>query len=111
MPGAPDSLDPAAALLAPRLVTRREATGACFLAVVAALCSAGLCAAAVFMHPPVAVIPLLVIVCVGSPVYGTWQLPHSIAALRAGRASHRHAISMFRRSLEQLPETEHPLGH
>jgi hypothetical protein len=93
------------------LFTRREAIAACVFAAVAALCSAGLCAAAVLMHPPVAVIPLLVIVCVGSPVYGTWQLPYAIAALRAGRGeSHRRAIASLRRSLDRLPEVEHPLG-
>jgi hypothetical protein len=93
------------------MLTRRQATAACILAVLAALCSAGLCAAAVLMHPPAGVIPLLVIVCVGSPVYGTWQLPHAIAALRAGRAEHRHAIASLRRSLDRIPEVEHPLGH
>jgi hypothetical protein len=92
-------------------LTRREATAACLFAAVAALCSASLFAAAVLMHPPVVVIPLLVIVCVGSPVYGTWQLPHAIAALRAGRgATDRRAIASLRRSLDRLPEVEHPLG-
>jgi len=93
------------------LFTRREATAACVFAALAALCSASLFAAAVLMHPPAAVIPLLVIVCVGSPVYGTWQLPLAIAALRAERESHRRAIMSLRRSLDQLPEVEHPLGH
>jgi hypothetical protein len=92
--------------------SRREAVAACLFAAVAALCSASLCALAVLMHPPAAVIPLLVIVCVGSPVYGTWQLPHAIAALRAGRGeSHRRAMASLRRSLDLLPEVEHPLGH
>jgi hypothetical protein len=94
------------------LLTRREAAAACVFAVVAALCSASLCAAAVLMHPPVAVIPLLVLVCVGSPVYGTWRLPYAVAALRAERGeSHRRAIATLRRSLDRLPEVEHPLGH
>jgi hypothetical protein len=94
------------------LLSRREAAAACLFAGVAALCSAGLCAAAVLAHPPAAVIPLLVLACVGSPVYGTWRLPHAIAALRAGRGeSHRRAIATLRRSLDRLPEVEHPLGH
>ena len=94
------------------LFTRREATAACLFAAVAALCSAGLCAAAVVMRPPAAVIPLLVLVCVGSPVYGTWRLPYAIAALRMARGeSHRRAIATLRRSLDRLPEIEHPLGH
>lgn len=104
-------LNSSGALVAPRLVTRREAASACFLAFVSALCSAGLCAAAVVAHPPVAVVPLLVIVCVGAPVLGTWQLPHAIVALRARRESQRREIARLRRSLDQLPEIEHPLGH
>ena len=94
------------------LFTRREAIAACVFAAVAALCSAALCAAAVLMHPPAVVIPRVVLVCVGSPVYGTWQLPHAIAALRAGRGeSRRRAVASLRRSLDLLPEIEHPLGH
>jgi hypothetical protein len=92
--------------------TRREATAACVFAAIAALCSASLFAAAVLMHPPAVVIPLLVIVCVGSPVYGTWRLPDAIEVLRAERGdSHRRAITSLRRSLDRLPEVEHPLGH
>ena len=81
------------------------------LALVSALCSAGLVAAAIVLHPPTAIVPLLVIVCVGSPVFGTWELPLAIAVLRARRASHRREIAMLRRALDQLPEVEHPLGH
>ncbi len=92
----------------PRVFTPRQAVITCVLAALSALCSAGLCAAAVILHPPAGVVPLLVIVCVGCPVFGTWELPHAIAALRA--ASKRRAIATFRRSLEQLPETRHPLG-
>jgi hypothetical protein len=107
----PNSSSPAATFVAPRRVTRREAASACVLAVVSALASAGLFAAAVVGHPPAAVIPLLVIVCVGAPVFGTWQLPHAVAALRAPRQHHRRAIARLRRSLDELPEVEHPLGH
>jgi hypothetical protein len=96
---------------APRLPTRRQAASLCVLALVSALCSAGLVAAAIVLHPPTAIVPLLVIVCVGSPVFGTWELPLAITALRARRASHRRAIAMLRRALDQLPEVEHPLGH
>jgi hypothetical protein len=100
-----------AALVAPRLLTRRQATAACLVALVSALCTAGLLAAAVLLHPPTAIVPLLVIVCVGCPVVGTWELPPAITALRAKRLSHRREIAMLRRSLDQLPEVEHPLGH
>jgi hypothetical protein len=107
----PRYTDNTAALVAPRLVTRREAAFACVFAAMAVTCSAGLCIAAVLLHPPLGVVPLLVIVCVGTPAIGTWQLPHAVAALRARRVIDRQAIAVFRRSLDQLPETEHPLGH
>jgi hypothetical protein len=96
---------------AQRLPTRRQAASVCVFAVVSALCSAGLLAAALVLHPPAAIVPLLVIVCVGSPVFGTWELPLAISVLRARRASHRREIATLRRALDQLPEVEHPLGH
>jgi hypothetical protein len=108
LPYPPDTLDAVAAL---RVPNRREAASACILALLSAACSAGLVAAAVLLHPPAAIVPLLVIVCVGCPVFGTWELPLAIAALRAGRVSHRRAIATLRRTLDQLPEVEHPLGH
>ena len=111
MPKAPDSPGEGASLVPRRLPTRRQAASACVLALLSALCSAGLVAAAVLSHPPAAIVPLLVIVCVGCPVFGTWELPPAIAALRARRVSHRQAIAMLRRSLDQLPEVDHPLGH
>jgi hypothetical protein len=111
MDGMPDgSIEIAAAVAMPRLFTRGEVVSACVLAVVSALCSAGLVAAAIVLHPPAAIVPVLVIVCVGSPVFGTWELPLAITALRAKRAGHRHALAMLRRTLDELPETDHPLG-
>jgi hypothetical protein len=91
--------------------TRRQAASACVFATMATACSAGLLVAAVLLHAPAAVVPLLVIVCIGCPVIAAWQLPPAIATLRARRVSHRQAIAMLRRSLDQLPEVEHPLGH
>lgn len=99
-------------IAAPRLRTRTEAASACVVAAVSFACAAGLCVAAVLLHPPVAVVPLLVIACVGCPVLGTWELAPAVAALRnSGRVNNRRAIANFRRSLAALPETEHPLGH
>ena len=108
---APGSADEAAAFSVPRLPTRRQAASACVVALVSALCSAGLFATAVLLHPPGAIVPLLVIVCVGCPVVGTWELAPAITVLRARRDSHRRAVAMLRRALDQLPEVEHPLGH
>jgi len=104
------SIEIAAVVAMPRLLTRRQVVCTCVLAVVSALCSAGLVAAAIVLHPPAAIVPVLVIVCVGSPVFGTWELPVAITALRAKRAGHRHALAMLRRTLDELPETDHPLG-
>jgi hypothetical protein len=95
----------------PRLVTHREAAGTIFVAAVSLLCSAGLCVAALVLHPPAPIIPLLVLACIGFPVLGTWELPPAIAALRARRESRRRLIASLRRGLDQLPEIDHPLGH
>jgi hypothetical protein len=111
MDGVDGTMESTVAIAMPRLLTRRQVVSALMLAVVSALCSAGLVAAAIVLHPPAAIVPLLVIVCVASPVVGTWELPLALTALRARRAGHRHAIAMLRRTLDQLPETEHPLGH
>lgn len=109
---APDPTNQILVIAAPRFLTRRESASACILAALSAMCSAGLCVAAVLMHPPVAVVPLLVIACVGCPVLGTWDLPHAIAAMRARRMeSARTTIARFRRTLAEIPEVDHPLGH
>jgi hypothetical protein len=109
---APNSSIGVQVVMAPPLLTRREATSALIVAGVSAVCSAGLCAAAVLLHPPAGVIPFLVTACAGCPVYGTWRLPHAIAAVRFRRATGTRAtIARFRRSLEQVPEVDHPLGH
>jgi hypothetical protein len=50
-----------------------------------------------------------VAICVGGPVFAAWEAPVAVAALRQRRTG-RDALSMLRRTLDQLPETEHPLG-
>jgi hypothetical protein len=45
---------------------------------------------------------------VGSPIFAAWNAPVAFAALRADRRG--RALTRLRRALEQLPETEHPLG-
>jgi hypothetical protein len=110
---ASDPMNEPRVIAAPRPRTRREAASACIFAAVSFACAASLCVAAVLLHPPVAVVPLLVIACVGCPVFGTWELVPAVATLRYnGRvSSKRKAIASFRRSLAALPETDHPLGH
>jgi hypothetical protein len=93
------------------LRSRRDAFCSCLLAATALACSGGLFIAALLLHPPVAVDPLIVLVCIGCPVFGTWELSSAIASLRAGRVrGKRMAVVQFRRSLARLPEVEHPLG-
>ena len=75
-----------------------------------------LCAAALVPAPPV-VLPLLVVVCIGSPMAAACELPDAIAAVRrgAGRAGRAaaldsRALERLQRQLDSLPETQHPLG-
>lgn len=104
----PSNSEPAARRqrLAP---TQVEAILICGGAVLTALVSAGLCAAAILVPAPAAVVPLVACCCVGCPMFASWRLPVALSVLRAGRPSAR-ALAELRRSLEGLPETEHPLG-
>jgi hypothetical protein len=74
-----------------------------------ALLSAGLCAAAILVPAPAAVVPLVVVICIGCPMLAGWDVPLAVASLRADRSGGR-ALAALRRALAQLPETEHPLG-
>lgn len=80
-----------------------------FAAVATALMSAGLCAAALLAPAPIPVVPLVVVISVGCPIFAVWEVPGAIASLRAEREG-GEALAALRRSLAQLPETEHPLG-
>lgn len=77
-------------------------------AVVTALISAGTCAGAILGHAPPVAIPLVIAICVGCPMFAVWQVPNALAALRAKRSG--KALARLRRSLDELPETDHPLG-
>lgn len=77
-------------------------------AVLTALISASVCVAAILAPAPAVAIPLVVAICVGCPMFAGWEVPNALAALRANRAG--KALAKLRRSLDRLPETEHPLG-
>ncbi|HUA45234.1 MAG TPA: hypothetical protein VMA77_08415 [Solirubrobacteraceae bacterium] len=79
------------------------------VALVTALSSMAVCAAAILAPAPAPVVPLVVAVCVGAPLFAAWEAPEALAWVRAER-SHRSALAKLRRTLEQLPEVEHPLG-
>lgn len=94
------TLSPPAKPRQPRLVL--------LAALLTALISAGVCVAAILAPAPAAAIPLVVAICIGCPMFAGWEVPNALAALRANRAG--KALAKLRRSLDRLPETEHPLG-
>lgn len=77
-----------------------------------ALTSAALCAGAILATAPPGVVPAIALICVGCPMFAAWEAPGALAAVRADRARRAggKALARFRRRLDQLPETEHPLG-
>ena len=83
------------------------------VALLTALISMAMCAAAILSHAPAAVVPLVVAVSVGAPLFAAWEAPGRACVDRADRAerSGRKALAHLRSALERLPEVEHPLGH
>jgi len=101
--------------------TRRQAILRCVFAALTALMCAGLLSAAALVPAPPAVLPFLVVICIGCPMAAAFELPSAIAGLRGMRDGGDHrprrgsgldarAIAALRRQLDQLPETRHPLG-
>jgi hypothetical protein len=90
------------------LPTRKQAIRLCVVAAATAVTCAGLLVAAALADAPVALLPLIVVLCVGCPMLAAWELPGAVAMLR--RRPEAHAIARLRRTLDRLPETEHPLG-
>lgn len=80
------------------------------MALLAALMSMAICAAAILAHAPAAVVPLVVAVSVGAPLFAAWEAPGALAWIRA-ESSGRKALAHLRSALDRLPEVEHPLGH
>jgi hypothetical protein len=76
--------------------------------VTALVCAAILCAAAL-VPAPTAVLPFVVVVCVGCPMAAACELPRAVAELRRP-ASEAGALAQLRSELDALPETHHPLG-
>ena len=78
-------------------------------AIVTTLLSSAVCIIAVLAPAPAPALPLIVATCVGCPLFANWEVPVVLASLRADRSRSR-AVAKLRRTLEQLPEVEHPLG-
>lgn len=87
------------------LPTRHQARLICLFAAVTTVVCASLLAAAALVPAPAAVLPLIILVCIGCPMAAAYELPPAMAALRGERA-----WSALRRQLDDLPETPHPLG-
>jgi hypothetical protein len=88
--------------------TRRQPQLSLLVAALAVLSSLAICAAAILAHAPAAAVPLVALVCVGCPMFATWEMQIALASLRAQRG--RDALATLRKSLDKLPEVEHPLG-
>jgi hypothetical protein len=90
---------------------RRQATLTCVFAALAVIVAAGLLSAAALAPAPPAVIPLVVVVCIGAPALAAWELSKTIGALRRRPTQlDSTALTTLRRHLDELPETQHPLG-
>jgi hypothetical protein len=84
----------------------------CAFVAVTALACAGLLAAAALVPAPPAVLPFLAVVCIGSSMVAGHELPVAIAGLRRTRRAplDARALDTLRGELDELPETQHPLG-
>ncbi len=92
--------------------TRRSHGLVLVTALFTVLISVAICALAVLMPAPAPAVPLVVAICVGCPLFAVWDAPVALRAFRTERAGRTaaHALETLRRSLDQLPEVEHPLG-
>src|SRR3954451_12252881 len=95
----------------PLSTTRRARTTCVLTAITIAVCAA-LLTAAVLVPAPLVVMPVLLPAAVALPVLIGYELPESVAVLRAARRNGlgRRHLARLRRELERLPETRHPLG-
>ena len=78
------------------------------VAALTVLASLAVCAAAILVPAPAAAVPIVALLCVGGPMLASWEVPVALASLRA-RRGHK-ALATLRKSLDRLPEVEHPLG-
>lgn len=96
-------------MLTPKALTRTRPQVVLLAAAFTSVVSVGLCAAAILAPAPIAVVPLVAAICVGAPLFAGWEVPIALACLRSRRSAGR-AVVALKRTLAQLPETEHPLG-
>jgi hypothetical protein len=82
------------------------------LCALAVITSAALFTAAALVPAPPAVLPLVLAVCIGGPMLAAWELRSTVGAGRPRMKSplDTRALAKLRRHLDELPETQHPLG-
>jgi hypothetical protein len=97
------------ALAAGRPATPPQPGLTLIVALATALIAGAMCTGAILAPAPAVAIPLIVVICIGCPLFAAWEVPNALAALRANRAG--NALARLRRRLDELPETEHPLGY
>ena len=83
-------------------VRRRAILAVLFTGLTTLVCGA-LLAAAVLVPAPEAVLPFVILACLGCPMTASYDLARAIGAVREPRLQ-------LRRELDRLPETPHPLG-
>ena len=93
------------------MAVRRQLTRTWVFAIVAVITSAALFTAAALVPAPTAVLPLILAVCIGGPMLAAWELRSTVGTPRpARRPLDSRALAQLRRHLDELPETQHPLG-
>ena len=90
----------------PPTPTRAHASLTCAFAILTVLACAGVFTAAALVPAPLAVLPVVVLVCAGGSIVAAFELRRALSVLRREGGE----IAALRRQLEQLPETQHPLG-
>lgn len=73
---------------------RPQPTCVLIAALLTAMFSAGVCAGAILAPAPAAAVPLIVLVCVGCPIFAAWEVTVALASLRADRAGGRALASL-----------------
>ena len=91
------------------MVARHQLARVSVFSALAVIASAALFTAAALVPAPPAVLPLVLAVCIGGPMLGAWEL-RSTVTRRRRRPLDSRAVAQLRRHLDQLPETQHPLG-
>jgi hypothetical protein len=93
--------------------TRKRAVQLCVVAIATALTCGALLIAAAIAPAPIFLLPVIVVICIGLPMFAAWELPRAAAGFRHHRQrvmDNARAMAELRAGLAELPETRHPLG-